>query len=194
MKMTLPISIPFTAGVIRWFAICYMLVLTSACTMTEQTQRKVDETANKQYSQIYLDIDLANSADTDTLTDAMARQLERRGLQTSLPEMTGSTSNQYQTDTALLKIDEIDRNMVTVRYLRTYPRPALTQMRGRKYSDKPVITLHVTLIDAVTGRAVYQADYVIEGPWYAESTSVVAAFAGKLTKQLIREEFIAVKD
>lgn len=192
--MTLSISIPFSASVIRWFAICYTLMLASACTMAEQIQRKVDETANKQYSQVYLNIDLGNSADTDTLTNAMVRQLERRGLQTSPPEMTGSTSTHYQTDAALLKINEIDRNMVTVRYLRTYPRPALTQMRGRKYSNKPVITLHVTLIDAETGRAVYQADYVIEGPWYAESTSVVAAFAEKLTKQLKREEFIAAKD
>lgn len=169
-------------------------MMASACTMTEQMQRKVDETANKQYSQIYLNIELGNSADTDTLTDAMVSQLERRGLQASLTEMTESTSIHSLTEVALLKIKEIDRNMVTVRYLRTYPRPALTQMRGRKYSNKPVITLHVTLIDAETGAAVYQADYVIEGPWYAESTSVVAAFAGKLTKQLKREEFIAVKD
>jgi len=178
----------------RWFTVCYMLMLASACTMTEQTQRKVDETANKEYSQIYLKIDLGNSADTDTLTDAMVKQLGRRGMQTSLHAMTGSASNLYQTDAALLKINEIDRSMVTVRYLRTYPRPALTQMRGRKYSDKPVITLRATLIDAETGRAVYQADYVTEGPWYAESTSVVAAFAGELAKQLEREEFITGKD
>ena len=106
-------------------------------------------------SLIYLDVNLENSEDTDALTGAMVKQLHRRGLQTSLPSME-STSNQHQTDTAQLKIVEIERRIVTVRHLRTYPRQSLTQMRGRKYSDKPVITLQASLTEAATGRAVYQ--------------------------------------
>ena len=170
-----------------------MLMLASACSTTEQTQVKVDETANKEYSLIQLDVALGNSEDTDALTDAMVKQLERRGLQTRLSTI-GDASNQYQTDTAQLKIVEIDRRVVTVRHLRTYPRQSLTQMRGRKYSDKPVITLHAKLIDAATGRAVYQGSYVTEGPWYAKSQSVVAAFAGKLVQQLEQQGYIRVKD
>ena len=134
-------------------------------------------------SLLYLDVNLENSEDTDALTGAMVKQLHRRGLQTSLPSME-SASNQHQTDTAQLKIVEIERRIVTVRHLRTYPRQSLTQMRGRKYSDKPVITLQASLIDAATGRAVYQGSYVTKGPWYAKSQSVVAAFAGKLVQQL----------
>ena len=168
-------------------------MLASACSTTEQTQVKVDETANKEYSLIQLDVALGNSEDTDALTDAMVKQLERRGLQTRLSTI-GDASNQYQTDTAQLKIVEIDRRVVTVRHLRTYPRQSLTQMRGRKYSDKPVITLHARLIDPASGRAVYQASYVTEGPWYAKSRSVVAAFAGKLVQQLEQQGYIRVKD
>ena len=168
-------------------------MLASACSTTEQMQVKVDETVNKQYSLIYLDVDLENSDDTDALTCAMVKQLDRRGLQASLSSMV-SRSNQHQTDTAQLKIVEIERRIVTVRHLRTYPRQSLTQMRGRKYSDKPVIRLQASLIDAATGRAVYQGSYVTEGPWYAKSQSVVTAFAGKLVQQLEQEGYIKVKN
>ena len=190
--MTLQKSNPTAVSVIRWFSTCCMLMLASACSTTEQTHVKIDETVNKEYSFIYLDVDLENSEDTDALTGAMVKQLDRRGLQTNLSSMV-SASNQYQTDTALLKIVEIERRIVTVRYLRTYPRQSLTQMRGIKYSDKPVITLHARLIDPASGRAFYQGSYVTEGPWYAKSQSVVAAFASKLVQELEHQGYITEK-
>ena len=67
-------------------------------------------------------------------------------------------------------------------------------MRGRKLSDKPVISLRATLIDSESGRTEFQADYITQGPWYADSATIVASLASKLMEQLEHEGFIATSD
>jgi len=178
----------------RWFLLYCMVILATGCATAEMTQRRIDEPADNYYSQIHLNIDLSDSADTAYLTDRFVKQLDRRHLQTILSNQSRSASIHDQPDIAILKIEEIDRQIETVEHRRTYGRTSLTQMRGRKLSDKPVITLRATLIDSASGRMVFQADYITQGPWHADSATVVASLASKLAEQLEREGFIATSD
>ena len=178
----------------RWFLLCCMLILVTGCATAEMTQRSIDETADLSYSQIHLNIHLSDAADAVYLTDRIVRQLDRHDLQTMLPNQSPGASIHDQSDSAILKIEEIDRHIETVEHRRTYGRTSLTQMRGRKISDKPVISLRATLVDSASGRTVFQADYITQGPWHADSTTVVASLASKLVKQLEREGFIATND
>ena len=158
------------------------------------TQRRIDETADNYYSQIHLNIDLSDSADTVYLTDRFVKQLDRRDIQIIRSNQSPDASIHDQADSAILKIEEIDRHIEMVEHRRTYGRTSLTQMRGRKLSDKPVISLRATLIDSASGRTVFQADYITQGPWHADSATVVASLASKLVEQLEREGFIATND
>jgi len=75
----------------------------------------------------------------------------------------------------------------------TYGRTSLTRMRGSKKREKPVITLRAIFIDTGSGQTLFQAEYVAQGPWYADSAAVVAALAGTLLDQLAHENYIAVE-
>ena len=171
-----------------------MLILVTGCATAEMTQRSIDETADLSYSQIHLNIQFSDAADAVYLTDRIVRQLDRYDLQTMLPNQSPGASIHDQSDSAILKIEEIDRHIEMVEHRRTYGRTSLTQMRGRKLSDNPVISLRATLIDSASGRMVFQADYITQGPWYADSATVVASLASKLVEQLEREGFIATND
>jgi len=89
-----------------------------------------------------------------------------------------------------LIVNEIERHIETVEHRQTYGRTSTTQNRRRKFHDKPAITLRATLIDVEAEWAVFQAEYVTQGPRYAVSTTVVASLAGTLVKQLEHEGFI----
>ena len=178
----------------RWFLLCCMVILATGCATAEMTQCRIDETADDYYSQIHLNVDLSDSADTAYLTERIVKQLDRRDMQTILSNQSPGASIHDLSDSAILKIDEIDRHLEMVEHRRTYGRTSLTQLRGRKLSDKPVISLRATLIDSASGRTVFQADYITQGPWHADSATVVASLASKLVGQLECEGFIATVD
>ena len=171
-----------------------MVILATSCATAEMTQHRNDETTDYSYSQIHLNIHLGDSSDAAHLTDRFIRQLDRRDLQTILPNLSPGASIHDQSDSSILKIEEIDRHIEMVEHRRTHGRTSLTQMRGRKLSDKPVISLRATLVDSASGRMVFQADYITQGPWHADSSTVVASLASKLVEQLERGGFIAKND
>lgn len=178
----------------RWFLLCCMLILASSCASAEMTQHRIDETADYSCSQIHLNIHFGDAADAAHLTDRFVKQMDRRDLQTILPNISTGASIHDQTDSAILEIKEIDRHIETVEHRRMYGRASLTQMRGRKISDKPVISLRATLVNSASGCTVFQADYITQGPWHADSATVVVSLASKLVEQLEREGFIATND
>ena len=65
-------------------------------------------------------------------------------------------------------------------------------MRGRKKYEKPIITLRATLVDT-DGLTVFQADYIAEGPWYADSASIVASLARTFSMQLEHRQLIIIE-
>jgi hypothetical protein len=176
---------------IGWSALCCALVLASACSTAQLTQHAVDDSADKYYRYIRLNVVLDDTSDTAFVTNRVVTELSQRDLQIMPSTQAQSTLIKGGTGTAVLTVKEIDRQTKTVVHHRRYGRTALTQMRGRELHDKPVITLRATLSDAQSGQTVFQADYVTQGPWYADSTSVVATLAKPLVKQLEHEGFIA---
>jgi len=177
----------------RWFTLLCLAILASGCATAELTRRPVDGPAGNSYRHILLSVDLSDSVDTLYLTDRLIKQLEQRDLQAITAQITSGASIHDVPGSALLSIEELERRIVTVEYHRSYGRTSLTQMRGRKTADVPVITLRTTLIDAASQLIVFQADYVTRGPWYADSATVVAALAATLVEQLEHEGFIPAK-
>jgi len=182
-----------SASFARWFALCCTVMLVSGCATAELTLRTVDEPAESYYRYILVSVTLADNADTVYVTNRFISELEQRDLQTILPKQALGASTYHQPGTALLKVEEVERRIETMEHRRWYGRTSLTQMRGRKLSDVPVITLRATLIDTGSKLTVFQADYVTQGPWYADSATVMAALAGTLVKDFEREGFIAGK-
>lgn len=178
---------------IRWFTLLCAFALVSGCATAtaELKQRSVYEIAERNYQNIYISVDLSEAADNTYLTKRLFEELNRYNLQTTVQKQAQVTMNDGGSGTALLKVREIDRHFVTVEHRQRYGRTSLTQMRGRKKDDTPVITLNVMFIDTATGRTMFQADYVTQGPWYADSTVIVAALASTLVEQLENEGFIA---
>ena len=181
--------------IIRWFALfcAFVLVIGCATATAELTTRSVDEVAERHYQYIYVSVDLSEAADKTHLTNRLFEELNLYDLQITAQKQSHDTLINDEPGTALLVVDEIDRHFVTVEHRQRYGRTSLTQMRGRKKTDTPVITLRVTFVDAATGRTMFQADYVTQGPWYADSTTVVSALASTLVEQLESEGFIAEK-
>jgi hypothetical protein len=180
---------------IRWFTLLCAFVLVSGCATAtaELTTRSVNEVAKRNYQNLYISVDLSETADKTHLTKRFLEELDRYHLQTTVQKQAQVSMNEDQTGTALLKVIEVDRHFVTIKHRQRYGRTSLTQMRGLKKTDAPVITLRVTFVDITTGQTMFQADYVTQGPWYADSTVVVAALASTLVEQLESEGFIAVK-
>jgi hypothetical protein len=93
-----------------------------------------------------------------------------------------------------LRVDELERYLKAGEHRQRYGRASLTQMRGRKKDERTVITFRATFIDQASGQTMFQADYVAEGQWYSDSTTVAAALAGSLSKRLEDMDYIAVKN
>jgi len=176
-----------------WIVLWSMVILESACATAELTQQASYEATEKHYRQIYLTVDLSDTGDTVVVANGLLMELDQRDMQPLMAEQSRDAMFDDAPDTALLRVDELERRSVTVEHQRRYGRTSLTQARGRKLTDTPVITLRATLIDTETGRTIFQADYVTQGPWYADSAMVVASLAGTLVEQPEREGYIAAK-
>lgn len=174
-------------------ALSFLIILMSGCSNLELVQRTIDDPVKGPYHGILLDISLSDENDTKYVATRFVIELEKRGLNVIQTRQLSDSMPMSRPGTALLKIQELDQQTETVVVRRSYGRASLTMMRGRELRDKPVITLRATLIDIPSGRAVFQADYVTRGPWYQDSSSLVATLANTLTKQLEQEGFIATK-
>jgi hypothetical protein len=172
---------------------CLVLLLTG-CTSAELTRLTVDEATDKYYRYIFLNVDLSNSTDTAYLANRLINRLEAYDLQIKSSTLTQPAQDHDVPPAALLKVEELGRRIEAGEHRRTYGRTSLTQMRGRKKHERPVITLRAILVDAQSGQTLFQADYNTEGPWHADSTTVVAALADTLLDQLAHKKFIAVKE
>jgi hypothetical protein len=175
------------------FTVLWLLVaafLTAACTTTQQTQRSVGPPVDTEYQRVQLVVELAEPADTAALTEQLVRWFSQRGIAITQAVPGAAKPHSPQAGLAILRVDEVDREIVTDRYHRSYPRYPLTANRGWKTADKPVITLRATMMDGMSGTVLFEADYVSEGPWYASSQSVVSGLAATLVQQLADEGFI----
>ena len=172
----------------------YMAILASSCTSVELEQLSVDETAETHYRKIYLDVDLSESDDASQLTDSFIRKLSKYDLQVIDLDQQQSAEIKDKQGTALLRVDELDRHLKPGEHRQRYGRASLTQMRGRKKDERTVITFRATFIDQSSGQTMFQADYVAEGQWYSDSTTVASALAGSLSKRLEHMDYIAEKN
>lgn len=171
-----------------------ILILTGCSASTRLKQLAVDQPVGSSFRFIHLDVDLPDTADTLSLTNAMIRELGRYDLEiitrtTQQREQSGSVLS----GSALLTIREIDRRLESAEHHKSYGRTSLTQMRGRKKYQKPIITLRARLVDTESGLTVFQADYIAEGPWYANSASIVASLARPFSLQLEQQQLIAIE-
>lgn len=171
----------------------FLVILVSGCFTVDLAQRTIDDPVNGHYRNIHLDVSLSNINDTKSVTNSFVIALEKRGLNVIQTRQQSDSMPMSGPGAALLKIQELDQQTETVVVRRSYGRASLTMMRGRELREKPVITLRATLSDIQSGHAVFQADYVTRGPWYQDSSSIVAALANTLTKQLEQEGLIATK-
>lgn len=171
----------------------FLVILVSGCSTVDLAQRTIDDPVNGHYRNIHLDVSLSNVNDTKSVTNRFVIALEKRGLNVIQTRQQSDSMPMSGPGAALLKIQELDQQTETVVVRRSYGRASLTMMRGRELREKPVITLRATLSDIDSGHAVFQADYVTRGPWYQDSSSIVAALANTLTKQLEQEGLIATK-
>ena len=174
-------------------ALCGIVILTGCNASTRLSHLSVDQSAGSGFRYIHLDVELPDAADTLSLTSAMIRELGRYDQEiiqsTQLREQSGSVHSA----SAKLTIREIDRRLEPAEHRRTYGRTSLTQMRGRKQYEKPIITLRAMLVDTESGLTVFQADYIAEGPWYANSASIVASMARTFSKQLEQWQLITIE-
>ena len=176
------------------FTVMWLLVaalLTGACTTAQETERRAELAADARYQRVYLVVELAESADSEALTGQLIRSFSQRGIAITQAVPGAANPDSPLAGSAILRIDEVGREIVSDRYHRTYPRYPLTANRGWKTADKPVIKLRATLVDSVSGRVMFEAEYVNEGPWYADSETVVSALARELPEQLQREGYLA---
>jgi hypothetical protein len=183
--MWLPVpECDFLAYLGRWTALILMLIFACSCATAELVPGSVDETDGHQFHAIHLKVALSNQVDTASLINSLMEELDKYDLQASFIGDLVEQNDQKRQQTALLTIEEVERRYETMYYRRTYGRTSLTQMRGRKSREVPVITLRVVLTDTETDIEVFQADYVTRGPWYADSAKRVASLARALTRQL----------
>jgi hypothetical protein len=180
-------------SITQWLALWCVVIQLSGCASAELTQLAVNETADGYYRYIHLNVDLSDSADTVYLTNRLINKLDAYDLHIKASKQTQATQVHNDHGTALLKVEELERRIEVGEHHQTYGRTSLTRMRGRKKHEKPVITLRAMFIDTGSGQTLFQADYIMQGPWYADSTAVVAALADTLLDQLEHENYIAVK-
>jgi hypothetical protein len=170
-----------------------LVVQSSGCTTAHPSESPIVRTAAKPLHTIVLHVELADKADTEPLTSRLIRKLDLYDLRIVSAAEAGTGVANADQGTALLKISEVDRRIETVAYRRTYGRKSLTQMRGLKSRDVPVITLRTTVMDAVSGQTLFQRNYIAQGPWYADSASVLASLAGSVVTELENSGFISAR-
>ena len=174
-------------------ALSFLVLLMISCTTAELTHHSVDSDAGGSYRNILLMVELSDTDERDRLIQQIMREFERYKLQYSVVKNNDGEKARQSADYALLKIAELERHIETIDYHQTYGRTSLTQNRGHKQADVPVITLRVTLIDITSEEKVFLADYVTRGPWHADSAAVVASAGGALVRQLEHDGFISAK-
>lgn len=180
------------AGV-NWLVSYLVLLLLSGCTIIDKEQYSLEGNTEKQYSKLQLVIELDNAADTAALSEGLVRRLSRHNVQLVESRYTADSPRQDQPETGVLRIKELDRRMITVRYRRNYSRPALTQNRGYKYTQSPQITVHAAMFDGASDRILYESEYVFRAPWYSETTAAMETIAGKIIKELEEKNFIVAR-
>lgn len=178
---------------LRYAALCSVVILTGCSAGTRLSQVAVDQAVGSSFRYIQLDIDLPDTADTLSLTNAMITELGRYDLKIIPTTQQREKSSSVHSGSALLTIREIERRLEPAEHRKTYGRTSLTQMRGRKKYEKPIITLRARLVDTETGLTVFQADYIAEGPWYADSASIVASLARPFSMQLEHRQMISIE-
>ena len=191
------LSLDGSERVLRCFSL-FCLVLLGGCASAELTHRDVYQTPAKNFPYIHANVVVSTDSESVDLNRKILKQLDRYNMKLTLStqshdEPVLDEPVLDEAATALLRIEEVDRRLETIEYRRRYGRTSLTQMRGRKSRDVPVITLRAMLIDLEADKTVYQADYVAQGPWYADSATLVASAVHAFTRQLEQEGFIAVK-
>jgi hypothetical protein len=174
-------------------ALCGIVILTGCSASTGLSHLSVDQTAGSSFRYIYLDIDLPDNADTLSLTSAMIRELGRYDLKILQSTQQREQSSSDHSASALLTIRKIERRLEPAEHRKRYGRMSLTQMRGRKKYEKPIITLRARLVDNESGLMVFQADYIAEGPWYADSATIVASLARTFSMQLEQWQLISIE-
>lgn len=179
--------------VLKCFSLFCLVLLASGCASAELTHRDVYPAPAKNFLYIHANVVVSADSESADLNRKILKELDRYNMKLTLSTQPHHERVLDKAATALLRIEEIDRRLETVEYRRRYGRTALTQMRGRKSRDVPVITLRAMLIDLEADKTVYQADYVAQGPWYADSATLVASVVHAFTRQLEQDGFIAVK-
>ncbi len=177
--------------IVNWAALAWLLISASGCATAELVERSLDPVEKGHYRTIYLSVDLSDSEERAGLSDRFVKSLNSYDLQFDIVEYPAEIRTSDQSPTAFLNVEELDREIVQGEHRRTYGRRSLTQMRGRKKHNKPVVTLRAILIDAETRHTIFQGDYVMQGPWYADSVAVIGTLPDALFDQLESDGLIA---
>lgn len=172
-------------------ALAWLLLSASGCATVELVERSLDPVEEGHYRTIFLTVDLSDSGERARLSDGFVKTLSSYDVQLDILEYPAAIRTFDKSPSAFLNVEELDREIVQGEHRRTYGRRSLTQMRGRKKHTKPVVSLRATLIDAETRHTIFQGDYVMQGPWYADSAAVIGALPGALLDQLESDGLIA---
>lgn len=187
------LSLDSSERVLRCFSLFCLVLLASGCASAELMHRDVYQAPAKNLPYIHTNVVVSVDSVSVDLNKRILEELDRYNMKVTLSTQVHHEPVLDEAATALLRIEEVDRRLETVEYRRRYGRTSLTQMRGRKSRDVPVITLRAMLIDVETDKTVYQADYVAQGPWYADTETLVATAVHTFARQLEQDDFIAAK-
>jgi hypothetical protein len=168
-------------------------LLGAGCASAELKELSVDANNETSYQLLLLDVLLSDGSDSASLIKKLNKELGRYDLVLINQPSDEITPGNTNKPSAILKIDEINRRLEPGTHRRTYGRTSLTQQRGRKHHEKPVISLQVMLIDFESKQTLFQAEYETMGPWHADSSTVVAALAKPVCEQLADKNLIALQ-
>ena len=177
--------------IVNWTVLAWFLISASGCATVELVERSLDPVDEGHYRTIYLSVDLSDSEERARLSGRFVKTLGAYDLQFDILDHPAEIRTFGKSPSAFLNVEELDREIVQGEHRRTYGRRSLTQMRGRKKHNKPIVTLRAILIDAETRHTIFQADYVMQGPWYADSATVIGNLPETLLDQLERDGLIA---
>ena len=182
-----------TGLIFRLVSLTCMSVLVYGCTGSRLMQHGVDEPLSEPYRYLDVSIVFREKADIRHFSERLFEEANRYDLTLMLAGETDSDRYAADKNTALLKVNEIDRAIETVEYRRTYGRTSLTQMRGRKSRAVMVIAVRAELADMNTGEKVFLAEYRLKDPWYEDTPTKLATLAKRLVRQLEQDGLIVDK-